>query len=66
MHLLQADVDIGVVALWFGHESQKMTHQYVEDDLAMKKRALAGLHDPEAKIQRYRAPDSLIAFLKTL
>jgi hypothetical protein len=29
-------------------------------------RALAMLHEPEAKIQRYRAPDSLIDFLKTL
>lgn len=29
-------------------------------------RALARLHEPEAKIQRYRAPDSLINFLKTL
>jgi hypothetical protein len=32
----------------------------------MKERALARLHEPEGKIQRYRAPDSLIEFLKTL
>lgn len=32
----------------------------------MNERALAGLHEPEAKIERYRAPDSLINFLKTL
>ena len=42
------------------------THHYVEADLTMKERALARLHEPEAKIQRYRAPDSLIDFLKTL
>ena len=35
-------------------------------DLAMKERALARLHEPEAKLRRYRAPDSLIDFLKTL
>ncbi len=66
MHLLQAGVDISVIALWLGHESPVTTHHYVEADLAMKERALARLQEPEAKIQRYRAPDSLIAFLKTL
>ncbi len=66
MHLLQAGVDISVIALWLGHESPATTHQYVEADLTMKERALARLHEPDAKIQRYRAPDSLIDFLKTL
>ena len=66
MHLLQAGVDISVIALWLGHESPVTTHHYVEADLKMKERALARLHEPEAKIQRYRAPDSLINFLKTL
>ena len=66
MHLLQAGVDISVIALWLGHESPATTHQYVEADLAMKERALARLHEPEAKLRRYRAPDSLIAFLRTL
>lgn len=66
MHLLQAGVDISVIALWLGHESPVTTHQYVEADLAMKERALARLHEPDARIQRYRAPDSLIEFLKTL
>ena len=66
MHLLQAGVDISVIALWLGHESPATTHQYVEADLAMKERALARLHEPDAKLQRYRAPDSLIAFLKAL
>ena len=66
MHLLQSGVDISVIALWLGHESPVTTHHYVEADLAMKERALAKLHEPEAKIQRYRAPDSLLDFLKTL
>lgn len=66
MHLLQAGVDISVIALWLGHESPATTHQYIEADLAMKERALARLHEPDAKIQRYLAPDSLIDFLKTL
>ena len=66
MHLLQSGVDISVIALWLGHESPVTTHHYVEADLAMKERALAKLHEPDAKIQRYRAPDSLLDFLKTL
>lgn len=66
MHLLQAGVDISVIALWLGHESLITTHHYVEADLTMKERALAKLHEPEAKLQRYRAPDSLINFLKSL
>lgn len=66
MHLLQAGVDVSVIALWLGHESPVTTHHYVEADLAMKERALARLHEPDTKIRRYRAPDSLIDFLKTL
>jgi len=66
MHLLQAGVDLSVIALWLGHESPVTTHHYVEADLAMKERALARLREPEAKIQRYRAPDSLIDFLRAL
>lgn len=66
MHLLQAGVDISVIALWLGHESPATTHQYIEADLAMKEQALARLQEPEAKLRRYRAPDSLIDFLRTL
>jgi site-specific recombinase XerD len=66
MHLLQSGVDISVIALWLGHESPVTTHHYVEADLSMKERALAKLHEPDAKILRYRAPDSLIGFLKSL
>ncbi len=66
MHLLQAGVDISVIALWLGHESPVTTHHYVEADLTMKEHALSMLHEPEAKIHRYTASDSLIDFLKRL
>ena len=66
MHPLQAGVDISVIALWLGHESPAATPQYVEADLAMEERALARLHEPEAKLRRYRSPNSLIDFLRTL
>jgi site-specific recombinase XerD len=66
MHLLQSGVDISVIALWLGHERPTTTHMYVEADLAMKDRALARLQAPNSKVRRYRAPDSLLQFLKTL
>lgn len=66
MNLLQSGVDISVIALWLGHESPVTTHHYVEADLAMKERALARLQEPEEKLPRYRASDSLLEFLKTL
>lgn len=39
---------------------------YVEADLTMKDRALARLQEPSTKARRYRAPDALMQFLKTL
>jgi site-specific recombinase XerD len=66
MHLLQAGVDISVIAMWLGHESPTTTHQYVEADLAMKEQALGRLQEPHTAIKRYKAPDSLIEFLKSL
>ena len=66
MHLLQAGVDTSVIALWLGHESPVATHHYVAADLAMKERALARLHEPSSKTLRFRAPDSLLNFLRTL
>ena len=41
-------------------------HCYVEDDLTMPKHSVAGLHEPDPKICRDRAPDALIDFLKAL
>ena len=66
MHLLQSGVDISVIALWLGHESPTTTHQYVEADLTMKEQALGRLQEPDAAVRRYKAPDSLVEFLKTL
>ncbi len=66
MHLLQSGAGIDVIALWLGHESPTTTHQYVEADLAMKDRALARLQEPKTHMRRYRAPDSLLEFLKGL
>jgi integrase len=66
MHLLQAGVDITVIALWLGHEDLATTHQYIEADLSMKEAALKRLDSPAATKTRFQAGDRLLAFLDTL
>lgn len=66
MHLLQAGVDITVIALWLGHESPATTHHYVEADLAMKQRTLARLEEPTPRRARFAPREDLLAFLEGL
>jgi hypothetical protein len=66
MSLLQLGVSIDVVAIWLGHESPITAHHYSHANLESKERALAKLQEPDAKLRRYKAPDSLISFLKKL
>jgi integrase/recombinase XerD len=41
MALLQAGVNLAVIAAWLGHESVETTNVYVHANLAMKEKALA-------------------------
>ncbi len=66
MHLLQAGVDITVIALWLGHESIETTHCYMEADLATKQRALNKVAPVEGGVQRFRPNDPLLAFLAAI
>jgi integrase/recombinase XerD len=66
MHMLQAGVDITVIALWLGHESIETTHLYVEANLAMKERALSKVEGIPTKRLRYRPTDKLLQFLEDL
>jgi len=66
MHMLQAGIDITLIALWLGHESPATTHMYVEADLAMKERALKAIQPPNIKQTRYQPTDRLLEFLQTL
>jgi integrase/recombinase XerD len=66
MNLLRAGVDTSVIALWLGHESVETTQIYVHADLALKERALAKVAPAHTTPGRYRAPDTLIAFLESL
>ncbi len=66
MHLLQAGVDIAVIALWLGHESIQTTHMYVEADLATKERALQKVVPVGGSFLRFKADDALLGFLNSL
>jgi site-specific recombinase XerD len=66
LHLLQAGVDIAVIALWLGHESLETTNVYLEIDLAHKEQALQKLASVEGEIVRFTADDPLLAFLTSL
>jgi integrase len=66
MHMLQAGVDITVIALWLGHESPATTHRYVEADLEMKEQALKVLRAPSQASLRCQPADSVLKFLQSL
>jgi hypothetical protein len=66
MRLLQAGVDVSVIALWLGHESVDTTAVYLHVDLALKEQALARTAPPNTTPGRYRPPDPLLAFLEAL
>ena len=67
MELLQAGVDISVIALWLGHESIKTTQVYLHAHLALKEAALAKVKPFNGqKGGRYQPGDPLLAFLDAL
>ena len=66
MNLLQAGNDIAVIALWLGHEQVSTTSIYLHADMSQKERAIARTTPPNATPGRYRAPDTLLAFLEAL
>ena len=66
MNLLAAGVDTSTIALWLGHEHERTTHIYLHADLELKQRTLDRITPPESHPGRYRAPDTLLAFLAGL
>ena len=66
MTLLQSDISTTVIALWLGHEQESTTRGYLHGDLRLKQRAIDRTRPPDTRPGRYRATDSLIAFLDSL
>ena len=66
MQLLEAGVDITVIALWLGHADIRSTQTYIHADLGIKQRALAKTAPTPTTAGRYRPPDKLLAFLQDL
>lgn len=66
MQLLHAGIETTVIALWLGHEQVDTTGIYLHADLSIKERAVARTAPPDTMPGRYRAPDSLLAFLDGL
>jgi integrase/recombinase XerD len=66
MHLLEAGIDITVIALLLGHESPTTTHHYVELNMQMKERCLQKLQPTRSKIAPYKPSDRVLAFLDSL
>jgi site-specific recombinase XerD len=66
MRLLTSGVDVAVIALWLGHEQITTTNIYLHADMAHKERAIARVTPPTTKPGRYKAPDTLLAFLENL
>jgi site-specific recombinase XerD len=66
MELLQAGVDLTLIALWLGHESVETTQIYLDAKLAIKEEILSKTAPLDAKAGRYQPDDELLAFLKGL
>ena len=67
MQLLQAGIDINVIAMWLGHQSTETTQIYLHADMRAKEKALARLTiegnlDPGC----YRPEEKLLQFLAGL
>jgi integrase/recombinase XerD len=66
MALLHAGVDTSVIALWMGHEDPTSTQTYLHADMTIKEQALARIQPHDTSPGRYRAPDTLLAYLDNL
>lgn len=66
MDLLQAGVDLSVIALWLGHESIETTQIYLDANLELKEKMLTKTTPPGGKPGLFRPDDKLLASLKNL
>jgi integrase/recombinase XerD len=65
MRTLLATHDVRKVSLWLGHASLQSTEIYLRADPTEKLEALAAVMPPTLRRGRFKAPDKLLAMLKS-
>jgi site-specific recombinase XerD len=65
LNTLRATRDVRKVSLWLGHASTQTTDVYLQADPTEKLEALAALTPPTLRPGKFRAPDRLIAALRS-
>jgi integrase/recombinase XerD len=67
MNLLEANVDLSVIALWLGHSSMDTTMKaYLTAHLALKEKSLQKMSSPQTPYQRYKPSTDILSFLEGL
>lgn len=66
MRLLQAGVDVAVIALWLGHQNTASTDVYLHADMTIKQTAIDRTRDPQVTPGTYTPPADVLAFLDGL
>ena len=66
MNLLNAGVDVSVIALWLGHADTHSTDAYLHADMALKQAAIDRTRPPNVKPGTYHPEPDILAWLTSL
>lgn len=60
MRLLQASVDVSVIALWLGHQHTSSTDVYLHADMTIKQAAIDRTRPPHIPAGTYTPPPDIL------
>lgn len=66
MNLLQAGVDVSVIALWLGHQNTASTDRYLHADMTIKQAAIDRTRPPNVNPGTYAPAPDILTWLDTL
>lgn len=66
MRLLQAGIDVSVIALWLGHQNTASTDCYLHADMTIKQAAIDRTRPPDVKPGTYTPAPDILTWLDTL